>query len=134
MSASGPASRARIGSAGGPSEYSLMLTATLCLLAFGAVMVYSASSTTQVLSDGGLSNSAFFLKRTVLFGVAGLLLMHLFARHGLRLIRLLTPALPPISSPLLAAVFGIGPHVNGASRWIGSGFLQIQPSELAKVT
>ena len=26
-----------------------------------------------------------------------------------------------------------GTNVNGASRWIGAGFLQIQPSELAKV-
>ena len=26
-----------------------------------------------------------------------------------------------------------GTTVNGSSRWIGSGFLQIQPSELAKV-
>ena len=26
-----------------------------------------------------------------------------------------------------------GTTVNGASRWIGPGFLQIQPSELAKV-
>ena len=26
-----------------------------------------------------------------------------------------------------------GTNVNGSSRWIGSGFLQIQPSELAKV-
>ncbi len=42
----------------------MLLTATLCLLAFGAVMVFSASSTTRVLSDGGLSDSAFYLKRT----------------------------------------------------------------------
>jgi cell division protein FtsW len=115
-------------------EYNMLLTATLCLLAFGAVMVFSASSTTQVLGDGGLSNSVFFLKRTVLFGVAGLLLMHLFARYGLRLIRLLTPALLAISFFLLVAVLGVGESVNGATRWIGSGFLQIQPSELAKVT
>ena len=27
-----------------PVEYSILYTATLCLLAFGAVMVYSASS------------------------------------------------------------------------------------------
>ncbi len=46
------------------TEYNLLLTATLCLLALGAVMVFSASSTTQVLSDGGLSDSAFYLKRT----------------------------------------------------------------------
>ena len=30
-------------------------------------------------------------------------------------------------------MLGVGTSVNGASRWIGSGFLQIQPSELAKV-
>ena len=30
-------------------------------------------------------------------------------------------------------MLGVGTTVNGASRWIGSGFLQIQPSELAKV-
>jgi cell division protein FtsW len=112
----------------------MLLTATLCLLAFGAVMVFSASSTTRVLSDGDLSNSAFFLKRTLLFGAVGLLVMHLFARHGLRAVRVLTPALLALSFGLLVAVLVIGTTVNGATRWIGSGFLQIQPSELAKVT
>ncbi len=37
------------------TEYNLLLTATLCLLALGAVMVFSASSTTQILSNGSLS-------------------------------------------------------------------------------
>jgi cell division protein FtsW len=115
-------------------EYNMLLTATLCLLAFGAVMVYSASSTTQVLSEGDLSNSVHFLKRTLIFGAAGLLIMHLAARYGLRLVRLLTPALLGISLLLLVVVLGIGTSVNGATRWIGSGFIQVQPSELAKVT
>ena len=61
----------------------MLLTATLCLLALGAVMVFSASSTTRVLSDGGLSDSAFYLKRTLMFGAVGLVVMHLAARHGL---------------------------------------------------
>jgi cell division protein FtsW len=116
-----------------PAEYNLLLTATLCLLAFGAVMVFSASSTTQVLSNGGLSNSAFYLKRTLMFGAVGLVIMHLTARHGLVLVRRLTPAILAGSLFLLLVVLGIGTSVNGASRWIGSGFLQIQPSELAKV-
>jgi cell division protein FtsW len=116
-----------------PAEYNLLLTATLCLLAFGAVMVFSASSTTRVLSNGGLSDSAFYLKRTVLFGALGLLVMHLTARHGLRLVRRLTPAILGLSLLLLVVVLGIGTTVNGSTRWIGSGFLQIQPSELAKV-
>jgi cell division protein FtsW len=116
-----------------PAEYNLLLTATLCLLAFGAVMVFSASSTTRVLSDGGLSDSAFYLKRTLLFGAVGLLAMHLTARHGLQLIRRLTPAILGLSFFLLLVVLVAGTSVNGSSRWIGSGFLQIQPSELAKV-
>ena len=116
-----------------PAEYNLLLTATLCLLAFGAVMVFSASSTTRVLSDGGLSDSAFYLKRTLLFGALGLLVMHLTARHGLQLVRRLTPAILGLSFFLLLAVLAVGTTVNGSTRWIGSGFLQVQPSELAKV-
>ena len=116
-----------------PAEYNLLLTATLCLLAFGAVMVFSASSTTRILSNGGLSDSAFYLKRTLLFGAVGLLVMHLTARNGLQLVRRLTPAILGVSLFLLLAVLVVGTNVNGSSRWIGSGFLQIQPSELAKV-
>jgi cell division protein FtsW len=115
------------------TEYNMLLTATLCLLAFGAVMVFSASSTTRVLQNGGLSDSAFYLKRTLMFGAVGLVVMHIVARHGLITIRRLTPALLAGSLLLLVAVLGIGTNVNGASRWIGGGSLQIQPSELAKV-
>src|SRR4051794_10501680 len=65
------------------TEYSLLLTATLCLLAFGAVMVFSASSTTQVLQNGGLADSAYYLQRTLIVGAIGLVVMHFTARHGL---------------------------------------------------
>jgi cell division protein FtsW len=115
------------------TEYNMLLTATLCLLALGAVMVFSASSTTRILQDGGLSDSAFYLKRTLMFGAVGLLVMHLTARHGLQAVRNLTPAILGTCFFLLVAVLAIGTNVNGASRWIGSGFLQIQPSEIAKV-
>ncbi len=115
------------------AEYNLLLTATLCLLALGAVMVFSASSTTQVLSDGSLANSAFYLKRTLMFGAVGLIVMHLVARHGLVAVRRLTPVILVGSLFLLLAVLAIGTNVNGSTRWIGSGFLQIQPSEMAKV-
>jgi len=125
--------RAKARAAALPAEYNMLLTATLCLLAFGAVMVFSASSTTRVLSDGGLSDSAFYLKRTVMFGLVGLVVMHLVARHGLTFVRRLTPAILALSFFLLFAVLVVGTTVNGSTRWLGSGFLQIQPSELAKV-
>jgi cell division protein FtsW len=116
-----------------PTEYNLLLTATLCLLAFGAVMVFSASSTTQVLSNGNLANSVFYLKRTLMVGALGLLAMHLAARHGLVAIRRLTPALLIGSLFLLLVVLVAGSSANGASRWIGPSSLQFQPSELAKL-
>jgi cell division protein FtsW len=120
--------------AGSPStEYSMLLTATLCLLALGAVMVFSASSTTRILANGNLSDSAFYLKRTLIFGAFGLLVMHLSARHGLTAIRRLTPPLLVASLFLLLVVLVAGSSANGASRWIGPGSLQFQPSELAKV-
>jgi cell division protein FtsW len=115
------------------TEYNMLLTATLCLLALGAVMVFSASSTTRILQNGGLSDSAFYLKRTLIFGAVGLLMMHVVARRGLGMIRNATPLLLGISLFLLLAVLGVGSNVNGATRWIGGGSLQIQPSELAKV-
>jgi cell division protein FtsW len=126
-------SKKRSRAAAPSTEYNLLLTATLCLLALGAVMIFSASSTTQILSNGNLADSAFYLKRTLIFGAVGLLVMHLTARHGLRPIRRLTPPLLVASLFLLFVVLVAGSSANGASRWIGPGSLQFQPSELAKV-
>src|SRR3954466_14938971 len=78
-----------------PIEYSLLLTATMCLLAFGVVMVFSASSTTQLLGQSG--DSAFYLKRTLVFGALGLVVMHLLARRGVKVLRPLTPLLLGVS-------------------------------------
>jgi cell division protein FtsW len=115
------------------TEYNLLLTATLCLLAFGAVMVFSASSTTQVLQNGGLADSAYYLQRTLIVGAIGLVIMHFTARHGLGAIRRATPVILAVSIFLLVVVLGAGQNINGATRWIGGGSFQIQPSEIAKV-
>jgi cell division protein FtsW len=127
--------KARSRAAAISTEYSLLLTATLCLLALGAVMVFSASSTTRILQNGGLSDSAFYLKRTLLFGAVALVIMHFAARtkNGLTIVRRATPLILGGSIFLLLVVLGAGNTVNGASRWIGSGFLQVQPSEITKV-
>src|SRR5215208_7828571 len=116
-----------------PVEYSILYTATLCLLAGGAVMVYSASSAESLLSGPG--DPSYYLKRYVLFGLAGLVLLHLASRHGLRVVRGLTPLLLVGSFVLTTAVMlpGVGVTVNGATRWLGAGMLQFQPSELLKV-
>jgi cell division protein FtsW len=116
-----------------PIEYSILYTATLCLLAFGAVMVYSASSAESLLSSG---DSSFYLKRYVMFGAVGLVVMHVASRHGLRVIKALTPLLLIAGFGLTVATMlpGIGVTVNGATRWLGAGSFQFQPSELLKVS
>ena len=115
-------------------EYSLLLTATLCLLAIGAVMVFSASSATSLLAEGG-GDGFYYLKRTLLFAAIGLAAMRFCSSRGARAARVLTPLLVAVSIFLLIAVLvpGIGQTVNGSQRWMGAGLLRFQPSELAKV-
>jgi cell division protein FtsW len=117
-----------------PVEYSILYTATLCLLAGGAVMVYSASSAESLLDGSG--DPSFYLKRYVVFGLVGLVLLHAASRHGLAVIRAITPLLLVGSFVLTFAVMlpGIGVTANGATRWLGAGPLQFQPSELLKVS
>src|SRR5215208_5250596 len=114
-----------------PVEYSILYTATLCLLAGGAVMVYSASSAESLVQQG---DAAYYLKRYVMLGVVGLVAMHLISKHDLRKLKSLTPLVVLIAFLLTAAVMvpGVGVTVNGATRWLGAGPLQFQPSELLK--
>ena len=116
-----------------PLEYSLLLTATLCLLAFGAVMVFSASSARSLLNTGG--NGFYYLERTVVFGAIGLVVMRVASVRGAAAVKPLTPLILLSSLFLLFAVLlpGVGTTVNGAQRWVGGGVLQFQPSELAKI-
>src|SRR4051794_21084624 len=115
-----------------PLEYSLLYTATLCLLATGAVMVYSASSAESLLSTG---DSSYFLKRYLIFGAVGLAALHFLSRRGLKYVRNFTPLLLFGSLGLTLAVMvpGVGITVNGARRWLGAGPVQFQPSELLKL-
>ena len=116
-----------------PIEYSLLLTATMCLLAFGVVMVFSASSTTSLLGESG--DSAYYLKRTLIFGAIGLGIMHLLAGRGVKVLRPLTPLIlaGSLFLCLLVMLPGFGVEVNGSRAWLAAGPLQIQPSELLKI-
>jgi cell division protein FtsW len=116
-----------------PLEHRMLLTATLCLLAFGAVMVYSASSPLGVLSQGGSGTGEFV--RYLLFGGVGLAAMHVLSRRGLELFtpRLVTALLfASFALLLLVLVPGFGVVVNGARRWFSAGPIQFQPSEPMK--
>jgi cell division protein FtsW len=125
--------RAKAPAAPKPLEHRILLTATLCLLAGGAVMVYSASSARELLGSGG--DGSTFLVRYVGYGALGLVAMHVLQRTPLETIRRLTPPLLAIAFVLTFATLapGVGVEVNGGRRWLGAGPLQFQPSELLKL-
>jgi cell division protein FtsW len=116
-----------------PIEHSALLTATLCLLAGGAVMVYSASSPAAL--NGGSTGGASALIRFVVYGAIGLVVLRFAARAELESVRRLTGPLLAISFALMIAVRlpGIGHGTNGAQRWVGAGPFQFEPAELMKL-
>src|SRR3954470_18989840 len=116
-----------------PIEYSILYTATLCLIAAGAVMVYSSSSAESLLDGSG--DPSYFLKRYVIYAAIGLVAMHVLSRRGLGFVKKVTPLLLVTGFVLCVAAMlpGVGVTVNGATRWIGAGPVQFQPSELLKV-
>jgi cell division protein FtsW len=116
-----------------PLEHRMLLTATFCLLAGGAVMVYSASSARTLLEGHG--DGTAYLVKYLMYGAFGLVAMQLLARHGLEAVRRFTPILLLASFVLLVLVLipGFGVTVNGARRWLGAGPLQFQPAELMKL-
>src|SRR5205823_8403598 len=108
----------------------LLIMVTLALVAFGLVMVYSATSAAAAV---GGNDPSYYLKRQGAYAAIGIVLMIAAQRWDYRRLRALAPALVLASLVLLVAVLAIGPPVNGARRWISLGPAAFQPSELAKL-
>jgi len=113
-------------------EYDRLLGAVLLLVVLGAIWVYSASSSEQILQGGG--DGSGYLIRYAIFGAAGFAVLALASRAGVATLRRLTLPLVGVSLVLCMAVVvpGVGRQVNGAYRWLGNGTIGFQPSELAK--
>jgi cell division protein FtsW len=117
--------------AGTHLEYHLLVLVTLGLVAFGLVMVYSASSARALLSADAPS---YYLKRQAIYALMGLVALVVLSRVDFHRLRHATNPLLGTTFILLVAVLVIGTAVNGARRWIPIGFMNFQPSELAKLS
>ncbi len=111
-------------------EQRLLAFVTLGLVAFGLVMVYSATSATAAVGNG---DSMAYLERQAVYALIGVVLMTLAARFDYHRLRFLAPPLVLAALGLCVAVLVLGPPINGARRWFLLGPASFQPSELAKL-
>jgi cell division protein FtsW len=103
----------------------------IALIAFGVVMVYSASA---VFASQTYDNGYFFLVRHGIFALIALPMIVAVARIDYHRYRVLTyPLLAAVVALMLVTIFGLGHSAGGAARWIAVGPVHIQPAEIAKV-
>jgi cell division protein FtsW len=109
----------------------ILTAAVIALIAFGIVMVYSASS---VWAHFKLRDDHGLLIRQTAHALLGVPLLFGLARFDYHKLRRFTYPLLFLSLALLmATVLGLGHSAGGAARWIHVGPLPIQPAELAKL-
>ena len=114
----------------GQLEQRLLILVTLGLVAFGLVMVFSATSASATLGEG---DPMKFLVKQGLYAVAGLVLLAVLSRVDYHALRPLAPLLLVGSFVACAAVLVAAPAINGAHRWFVFGPVSFQPAELAKL-
>ena len=115
----------------GHLEQRVLVLVTLGLVAFGLVMVYSATSASAALGDG---DPMTYLKRQAVYALLGVVLMAAASRVDYRRLRYLAPPLLLVALALCVAVLVVAPEINGARRWFILGPASFQPSELAKLS
>lgn len=111
----------------------ILLFAVLALLVISVVMVYSSSSVVALTT---YDDPTYFMKRQILWALAGLVLLAIAIRIDHRVLadRRVVIALLVIALLLFVATLvpGIGKMVNGSRRWLRYGMYSFQPSEFAK--
>jgi len=115
-------------------DASLAWTALL-LLAFGLVMVYSASIAMSEVSAHTGNRAWYFLMRHGIFLAVGLLAAAVASQVPVKTWQRLAPWLFIAGGALLALVLipGIGKSVNGSRRWLSFFVVNVQPSEFMKL-
>ncbi|MBW2190133.1 MAG: putative lipid II flippase FtsW [Deltaproteobacteria bacterium] len=115
-----------------PGPVDVTLAATLVgLIAFGVVMVYSASA---VYANNMFGDGHHFVVRQTIFAAAAFVVLVVSARLNIGLLRRSTYPLLLMSIVLMVAVaLGFGRSAGGATRWLTVGPVNVQPAELAKL-
>jgi cell division protein FtsW len=113
----------------------VLFTLMVVLLVIGLFLVFDASYARAGQVKYTHGDSFYFMKRQVLFAVIGVIGMFLTMRIRYWKLKRLAPVLlaGAIFGLVLVFVPGFGVNINGATRWISLGGIQLQPSEIAKI-
>ena len=112
-----------------PDKTLIIIVAFLVIIGFLAIF----SATAPKCMREGINLGSFLLKQ-IIYAVAGFFAMSFFARYDYKKLEKWNKNFYWVVLVLLALVqfTPLGVNVNGAQRWINLGFMQLQPSELAK--
>jgi cell division protein FtsW len=115
-----------------PGPPDVNLAATLVgLIAFGVVMVYSASA---VYANNMFGDGYHFLVRQTVFAAGALVILIVSTRVNITLVRRSTyPVLLLAALMMVAVALGFGRSAGGSTRWLAVGPVNVQPAELAKL-
>ncbi len=109
----------------------VFLIIVMVLLAFGSIMVYSAS---YAYSQNQYGDSYYVITRQAVFVVIGIVLMIIAMLFPPDFYKRFAPLIFVVCFFLLCLVPipGIGSYKHGARRWLGLGSIEFQPSEAMK--
>lgn len=99
------------------------------LLVTGLVMLFSASAP---YASNYYSNSYHFISRQLIFAVGGVVLMLFISKIDYHVFRRFVWVIVGISLAMLILVLVMPSTKDGFHRWLNLGFIQFQPSEVAK--
>jgi rod shape determining protein RodA len=108
----------------------LLMVAVLALVTLGTLLVWSATSARDDLTDG---DPTAYLRKQVVNVAIGLVLMLVVIAADHRWVRMVAPVVYLASIVGLVLVLTMGTVVNGSQSWLMFGGLSIQPSEFAKL-
>lgn len=106
---------------------------TLILCFFGAIMIYSASSTTCANSEKYNYDSFYYFKRQMVFILLGLVCMVILPKLNYTGFWHFTTVGYLVGIGLILWVFAKGEDINGAKRWFQLGPISFQVAEPVKV-
>lgn len=112
----------------------LLFFSAIAVVAFSFLFLACLSAPASLQAFG---TTNYFLVHQLLYGfLPGIILAVIFYKMPINFLKKIAPVLVLLNIFALFLVFlpFIGTSAGGASRWLGIGFLKLQPSEFLKIT